>query len=307
MRRVVVTGVGAITPLANGAQLTWEKLISSQSGISSINAFDVSDLSAKIAGSVPLQPSDASLQPGLFNASDYLEPKEQRKIDRFILYAIAAADEAVKDSGWKPTDSEGKERTGVTIGSGIGGLPWIYDTSVTLLQQGARRVSPFFIPASLINLASGQVSIRHGFQGPNHAVVTACATGAHSIGDAARMIMLDDADVMVAGGAEAAVCRAGMAGFAASRTLSTAFNDNPTKASRPWDRNRDGFVMGEGSGIVVLEEYEHAKKRGAKIYAEVLGYGMSGDAHHITSPAEDGGGAAGGGNGGIFGGGDGAA
>jgi len=291
MRRVVVTGVGAITPLANGAQLTWEKLISSQSGISSINAFDVSDLSAKIAGSVPLQPSDASLQPGLFNASDYLEPKEQRKIDRFILYAIAAADEAVKDSGWKPTDSEGKERTGVTIGSGIGGLPWIYDTSVTLLQQGARRVSPFFIPASLINLASGQVSIRHGFQGPNHAVVTACATGAHSIGDAARMIMLDDADVMVAGGAEAAVCRAGMAGFAASRTLSTAFNDNPTKASRPWDRNRDGFVMGEGSGIVVLEEYEHAKKRGAKIYAEVLGYGMSGDAHHITSPAEDGGGA----------------
>jgi 3-oxoacyl-[acyl-carrier-protein] synthase II len=291
MRRVVVTGVGAITPLANGAQLTWEKLISSQSGISSIEAFDVSDLSAKIAGSVPLQPSDASLQPGLFNASDYLEPKEQRKIDRFILYAIAAADEAVKDSGWHPTDSEGKERTGVTIGSGIGGLPWIYDTSVTLLQQGARRVSPFFIPASLINLASGQVSIRHGFQGPNHAVVTACATGAHSIGDAARMIMLDDADVMVAGGAEAAVCRAGMAGFAASRTLSTAFNDNPTKASRPWDRNRDGFVMGEGSGIVVLEEYEHAKKRGAKIYAEVLGYGMSGDAHHITSPAEDGGGA----------------
>ena len=291
MRRVVVTGVGAITPLANGAQLTWEKLISSQSGISSINAFDVSDLSAKIAGSVPLQPSDASLQPGLFNASDYLEPKEQRKIDRFILYALAAADEAVKDSGWQPTDSEGRERTGVTIGSGIGGLPWIYETSVTLLQQGARRVSPFFIPASLINLASGQVSIRHGFQGPNHAVVTACATGAHSIGDAARMIMLDDADVMVAGGAEAAVCRAGMAGFAASRTLSTAFNDNPTKASRPWDRNRDGFVMGEGSGIVVLEEYEHAKKRGAKIYAEVLGYGMSGDAHHITSPAEDGGGA----------------
>ncbi len=291
MRRVVVTGVGAITPLANGAIRTWEKLIAGQSGISSIDAFDVSDLSAKIAGSVPLQPNDTPPQPGLFNASDYLEPKEQRKIDRFILYAIAAADEAVKDSGWQPTDSEGKERTGVTIGSGIGGLPWIYDTSVTLLQQGARRVSPFFIPASLINLASGQVSIRHGFQGPNHAVVTACATGAHAIGDAARMIMLDDADVMVAGGAEAAVCRAGMAGFAASRTLSTAFNDEPTKASRPWDRNRDGFVMGEGSGIVVLEEYEHAKKRGAKIYAEVLGYGMSGDAYHITSPAEDGGGA----------------
>lgn len=291
MRRVVVTGIGAVTPLANGALATWKKLIASQSGISAIDAFDTSDLPAKIAGSVPLQASDTPRQPDCFNASDYLEPKEQRKIDRFILYAIAAADEAVKDSGWQPTDSEGRERTGVTIGSGIGGLPWIYDTSVTLLQQGARRVSPFFIPASLINLASGQVSIRHGFQGPNHAVVTACATGAHSIGDAARMIMLDDADVMIAGGAEAAVCRVGMAGFAASRTLSTAFNDTPTKASRPWDKNRDGFVMGEGSGIVVLEEYEHAKKRGAKIYAEVLGYGMSGDAHHITSPADDGGGA----------------
>jgi len=291
MRRVVVTGVGAVTPLANGAVSTWEKLIAGQSGITNIDAFDVSDLSAKIAGSVPLQSSDGPQQSDLFNASDYLEPKEQRKIDRFILYAIAAAEEAVKDSGWKPTTAEEKERTGVTIGSGIGGLPWIYDTSVTLLQQGARRVSPFFIPASLINLASGQVSIRHGFQGPNHAVVTACATGAHSIGDAARMIMLDDADVMVAGGAEAAVCRAGVAGFAASRALSTSFNDRPTKASRPWDRNRDGFVMGEGAGVVVLEEYEHAKKRGAKIYAEILGYGMSGDAHHITSPAEDGGGA----------------
>ncbi|MCE2715804.1 MAG: beta-ketoacyl-ACP synthase II [Pseudomonadota bacterium] len=291
MRRVVVTGVGAITPLANGAALTWERLIASQSGIGTIEAFDVSDLAAKIAGMVPLQLADTPKQPGLFDASDYLEPKEQRKIDRFILYAIAAADEAVKDSGWQPTNQEDRERTGVTIGAGIGGLSWIYDTSVTLLQQGARRVSPFFIPASLINLAAGQVSIRHGFQGPNHAVVTACATGAHSIGDAARMIMLDDADVMIAGGAEAAVCRAGVAGFAAARALSTSFNDSPTKASRPWDKDRDGFVMGEGSGIVVLEEYEHAKKRGAKIYAEVLGYGMSGDAHHITSPAEDGGGA----------------
>jgi len=291
MRRVVVTGVGAVTPLANGAKLTWERLISGQSGIKEINAFDISDIPAKIAGMVPLSPEDQPQQPGLFNASNYLEPKEQRKIDRFILYAIAASDEAVKDSGWQPTNSEDKERTGVMIGAGIGGLPWIYDTSVTLLQQGARRVSPFFIPASLINLASGQVSIRHGFQGPNHAVVTACATGAHAIGDAARMIMLDDADVMVAGGTEAAVCRLGIAGFASARALSTSFNDNPTKASRPWDRQRDGFVMGEGSGIVILEEYEHAKKRGAKIYAEVLGYGMSGDAHHITSPAEDGGGA----------------
>lgn len=291
MRRVVVTGIGAVTPLANGALLTWEKLIASQSGISTIDAFDTSDLPAKIAGSVPLQASDAPPQPGYFNASDYLEPKEQRKIDRFILYAIAAAEEAVKDAGWQPTDIEEKERTGVIIGAGIGGLPWIYDTSTTLLQQGARRVSPFFIPASLINLASGQVSIRHGFQGPNHAVVTACASGAHAIGDAARMIMLGDADVMVAGGAEAAVCRVGVAGFAAARALSTAFNDTPTKASRPWDKSRDGFVMGEGSGILILEEYEHAKKRGAKIYAEVLGYGMSGDAHHITSPAEDGGGA----------------
>lgn len=291
MRRVVVTGVGAITPLANGARLTWEKLIGGESGIKGISAFDTSDLPAKIAGMVPLYSDENSQQSGLFNASDYLEPKEQRKIDRFILYAIAAADEAVKDSGWQPSDEYGKERTGVMIGAGIGGLPWIYDTSVTLLQQGPRRVSPFFIPASLINLASGQVSIRHGFQGPNHAVVTACATGAHAIGDAARMIMLDDADVMVAGGAEAAVCRVGMAGFAAARTLSTSFNETPTKASRPWDKDRDGFVMGEGSGIVILEEYEHAKKRGAKIYAEVLGYGMSGDAYHITSPAEDGGGA----------------
>lgn len=291
MRRVVVTGVGAITPLANGATLTWEKLIAGESGIREITAFDTSDLPAKIAGMVPLHSEDHPQQPGLFNASEYLEPKEQRKIDRFILYAITAAEEAVKDSGWQPTDSESRERTGVIIGAGIGGLPYIYETSITLLQQGPRRVTPFFIPASLINLASGQVSIRHGFQGPNHAVVTACASGAHAIGDAARMIMLDDADVMVAGGTEAAICRAGMAGFSAARTLSTAFNDEPTKASRPWDKDRDGFVMGEGSGMLILEELEHAKKRGAKIYAEVLGYGMAGDAHHITSPAEDGGGA----------------
>lgn len=291
MRRVVVTGLGAVSPLANGVDQTWKRLIASESGIRHITAFDASDLAAKIAGMVPIQLTDAEKKDYLFDAQDYVEVKEQRKIDRFILYAIAAAEEAVKDSGWQPTDQESLERTGVMIGAGIGGLQWIYETSVTLLNQGARRVSPFFIPASLINLASGHVSIRHGFQGPNHAVVTACASGAHAIGDAARMIMLGDADVMVAGGAEAAVCRVGVAGFAAARALSTAYNDNPTEASRPWDKGRDGFVMGEGSGILILEEYEHAKKRGAKIYAEVVGYGMSGDAHHITAPAEDGGGA----------------
>lgn len=291
MRRVVVTGLGAISPLANGVNHTWKRLIASESGIRPITAFDASDLAAKIAGMVPLQSTDTEKKDYLFDAQDYIEAKEQRKIDRFILYAIAAAEEAVKDSGWQPTDQESLERTGVMIGAGIGGLQWIYETSVTLLNQGARRVSPFFIPASLINLASGHVSIRHGFQGPNHAVVTACASGAHAIGDAARMIMLGDADIMVAGGAEAAVCRVGVAGFAASRALSTAYNDHPAEASRPWDKGRDGFVMGEGSGILILEEYEHAKKRGAKIYAEVVGYGMSGDAHHITAPAEDGGGA----------------
>lgn len=291
MRRVVVTGIGAVSPLANGVDHTWKRLLASESGIGAITAFDASDLPAKIAGMVPLQSLETPKQSNLFNAQDYVDTKEQRKMDRFILYAIAAAEEAVKDSGWNPSDQESLERTGVMIGAGIGGLQWIHDTSVTLFSQGARRVSPFFIPASLINLASGHVSIRHGFQGPNHAVVTACASGAHAIGDAARMIMLGDAEVMVAGGAEAAVCRVGVAGFAAARALSTAYNDNPTEASRPWDKGRDGFVMGEGSGILVLEEYEHAKKRGAKIYAEVIGYGMSGDAHHITAPAEDGGGA----------------
>lgn len=291
MRRVVVTGLGAVSPLANGVKHTWEKLIAAKSGIKHIEAFDVSDLSAKIAGMVPLQSENKPKESQLFDALDYLEPKEQRKIDKFILYAIAAAEEATKDAGWRPTDQEDLERTGVMIGAGIGGLQWIYETSVTLLNQGSRRVSPFFIPASLINLASGHVSIRFGFQGPNHAVVTACASGAHAIGDAARMIILGDADVMVAGGAEAAVCRVGVAGFAASRALSTAYNDTPHEASRPWDKGRDGFVMGEGSGVLVLEEYEHAKKRGAKIYAEVIGYGMSGDAHHITAPAEDGSGA----------------
>lgn len=282
-RRVVITGIGVVSPLADGAEHTWKKLIAGQSGIRAITSFDVSDLPAKIGGTVP--EGDG---PGLFNAERYMSSKDQRKVDRFILYAVAAATQAVEDSGWMPQDEYGKERTGVMIGSGIGGLPEIESTSLILKDSGPRRVSPFFIPACLINLASGHVSIKYGFKGPNHAVVTACATGAHAIGDASRIIMFGDADVMVAGGTEAAVCRIGMAGFAAARTLSTQYNDTPEKASRPWDEGRDGFVMGEGSGIVVLEEYEHAKKRGAKIYAEIIGYGMSGDAHHVTSPAEDG-------------------
>jgi 3-oxoacyl-[acyl-carrier-protein] synthase II len=284
MRRVVITGMGIVSPLGCGLEPTWKRLIESQSGIRAIQSFDVSDLPAKIAGQVP-RGETAS---GLFNADDWMLPKDQRKVDTFILYGMCAAVQAVEHSGWKPESDEDRERTGVMIGSGIGGLPSIQDTSILLKERGPRRVSPFFIPASLINLVSGQVSIRFGFRGPNHAVVTACATGAHAIGDAARMIMLDDADVMVAGGAEAAVCRIGVAGFAASRALSTAFNDTPERASRPWDVDRDGFVMGEGAGMVILEEYEHARKRGAKIYAEVVGYGMSGDAHHITAPAEDG-------------------
>jgi 3-oxoacyl-[acyl-carrier-protein] synthase II len=286
LRRVVITGIGAVSPLADGAELTWKKLINSQSGIKGITSFDVSDLPCKIGGTVPLGEG-----PGLFHADQYMSAKDQRKVDKFILYAVAAAQQAVEDSGWMPEDEESKERTGVMIGSGIGGLPEIESTSLTLNESGPRRVSPFFIPACLINLASGHVSIKYGFKGPNHAVVTACATGAHAIGDAARMIAFGDADVMVAGGAEAAVCRIGMSGFAAARALSTQYNDTPEKASRPWDEGRDGFVMGEGSGIVVLEEYEHAKSRGAKIYAEIIGYGMSGDAHHVTSPAEDGDGA----------------
>ncbi|MBL8834995.1 MAG: beta-ketoacyl-ACP synthase II [Alphaproteobacteria bacterium] len=284
MRRVVVTGLGLVTPLGCGVEPTWKRLLAGQSGIRGIQSFDVSDLPAKIAGQVP----KGDTASGLFNADDWMAPKDQRKVDTFILYAMAAAAQAVEDSGWKPQDDESRDQTGVMIGSGIGGLPSIHDTSILLKERGPRRVSPFFIPASLINLASGQVSIRYGFRGPNHAVVTACATGAHAIGDASRLIQLEDADVMIAGGTEAAVCRIGLAGFAASRALSTGFNDTPEKASRPWDVDRDGFVMGEGAGVVVLEEYEHAKKRGAKIYAEVVGYGLSGDAHHITAPAEDG-------------------
>lgn len=283
MRRVVITGLGLVTPLGNGKDTTWRNLLASKSGIDKISGFDIEGLSAQIAGQVPGDPS----QEGYFNPDLYVSSKDQKKMDRFILFAVAAADQAVADSGWVPQTEEDKERTGVIIGSGIGGLPEIDRTSLTLASAGPRRVSPFFIPAALINLASGHVSIKHGFKGPNHAVVTACSTGAHAIGDASRMIMFGDADVMVAGGTEAAVCRIGVAGFAAARALSTR-NDEPQRASRPWDKDRDGFVMGEGAGIVVLEEYEHAKKRGATIYAEVLGYGMSGDAYHITAPSGDG-------------------
>ena len=287
MRRVVVTGMGMVTPLGDGVDTNWRRLLASESGIRSIQSFDASDLTTKIAGEMPM----GDKANGHFNADLYVLQKDQRKLDKFLLFAIAAAQQAVEDSGWMPQDEEGRERTGVLIGSGIGGLDTIYETSVTLLQRGPRRVSPFFVTAALINLASGQVSIKYGFKGPNHSVVTACATGAHAIGDAARLIMLGDAEVMVAGGAESAVCRLGIAGFNACRALATAFNDTPTRASRPWDKARDGFVMGEGAGCVVLEEYEHARKRDARVYAELLGYGLSGDAHHITAPAADGGGA----------------
>ena len=287
MRRVVVTGLGMVTPLGDGVDTNWRRLMAAESGIRAIQAFDTSDLATKIAGEVPA----GDIANGHFNADNYMSPKDQRKVDKFIVFGMAAAKQAVEDSGWKPTDDEGLNRTGVMIGSGIGGLQTIYETSLVLKERGPRRVSPFFIPSALINLVSGQVSIEFGFRGPNHSVVTACATGAHAIGDAARLIQLDDADVMVAGGAEAAICRIGIAGFNACKALSTDFNDTPTQASRPWDKKRDGFVMGEGAGVLVLEEYEHAKKRGAKIYAEIMGYGLSGDAYHITAPSEDGDGA----------------
>ncbi|WP_430436705.1 beta-ketoacyl-ACP synthase II [Oceanibaculum nanhaiense] len=284
MRRVVVTGMGLVTPLGCGVSATWDRLVAGQSGITGVQHFDVSDLPAKIAGQVPSGPASE----GKFNADEWISTKDQRKMDRFIIYAVAAADQAVADSGVAPQTDEESERVGVMIGSGIGGLETIYNGSITLKEQGPRRVTPFFIPAALINLASGHVSIKYGFRGPNHAPVTACSTGAHAIGDAARLIMHGDCDVMVAGGAEAAVSRIGIAGFSAARALSTNYNDTPEKASRPWDKDRDGFVMGEGAGIVVLEEYERAKRRGATIYAELVGYGMSGDAHHITAPADDG-------------------
>jgi 3-oxoacyl-[acyl-carrier-protein] synthase II len=287
MRRVVVTGMGLVTPFGIGLERNWNSLIAGASGIRAIQSFEVSDLPVKIAAQVP----SGDTASGLFNADDWVPPKDQRKMDGFIVYALAAAAQAVEDAGWAPDDEESRERTGVMIGSGIGGLPGITDGALTLHERGPRRLSPFFIPANLINLASGHVSIRYGFTGPNHAVVTACSTGAHAIGDAARLIMLDDADVMVCGGTEAAICRLGLAGFAAARALSTGFNHDPPRASRPWDRERDGFVMGEGAGILVLEEHEHAKQRRAHIYAEVIGYGMSGDAFHLTAPSEDGKGA----------------
>jgi 3-oxoacyl-[acyl-carrier-protein] synthase II len=287
MRRVVVTGMGLVTPLGIGLERVWRRLLAGESGIGAIQSFDVSDLPSRVAAQVPR--GDRSS--GLFNADDWVPPKDQRRMDQFIVFAMAAAAQAVEDAGWQPDDEEECERTGVMIGSGIGGLPGITEAAITLQERGPRRISPFFIPASLINLASGHVSIRYGFKGPNHSVVTACSTGAHAIGDAARLIMLDDADVMVCGGTEAAICRLGLAGFAAARALSTNFNDDPPRASRPWDQDRDGFVMGEGAGILVLEELEHAQQRGARIYAEVIGYGMSGDAFHLTAPAEDGNGA----------------
>ena len=283
MRRVVVTGLGMVTPLGVGVGHNWSQIIAGRTGISRITNFQVDDITCQIAGQVP----GADMEGGL-DLDSFIDPREQRRQDRFIQLGVVAAQLAVEDSGWMPEDREAQNRTGVMIGSGIGGLETIVQTDQLMNERGTRRISPFFIPSSLINLVSGQVSIKYGFRGPNHAVVTACSTGAHAIGDAARMVALDDADVMVAGGAEAAVCRIGMAGFAAARALSTGYNDAPEKGSRPWDKGRDGFVMGEGAGIVVLEELEHAKARGATIYAEVKGYGMSGDAYHITAPAEDG-------------------
>ena len=284
MRRVVVTGLGMVSPLADGVEATWERLLAGESGAGMIEKFDTSNVVTKYACEVPL--GDGTN--GTFNGDAYLEPKERRKIDDFILFGLAAAQQAVQDSGWMPEANADRERTGVMIGSGIGGLQTIAETALLIDKKGPRRVSPFFIPGALINLVSGQVSIKYGFKGPNHAVVTACSTGAHAIGDASRLIMFGDADVMVAGGAESSICEIGIAGFNACKALSTKSEADPTKASRPYDVDRDGFVMGEGAGIVVLEELEHAKARGAKIYAEVLGYGMSGDAYHITAPSETG-------------------
>ena len=285
MRRVVVTGLGMLTPLGNGVDINWKRLISGSVGIRKILNFDVSDIPCKIAGQISNKDEDP--EAGL-DIDQWIEPRDQKRIDRFIAYGIIAGIQAVEDSGWIPKSDNDKFRTGVILGSGIGGLETIAKTTELMLLKGPRKVSPFFIPSSLINLLSGQISIKYGFKGPNHSVVTACSTGAHAIGDAARIIKYGDADVMVAGGAEAACCRIGMAGFASARALSTNFNERPLESSRPWDQNRDGFVMGEGSGVLVLEERDHAIARGAKIYAEIKGYGMSGDAHHITAPAETG-------------------
>jgi 3-oxoacyl-[acyl-carrier-protein] synthase II len=287
MRRVVVTGLGMVTPLGCGVEPSWTRLLSGKSGAVPIDRFDVSDLPARVACQIP----SGDYSDGLFNADQWMDPKDQRKVDDFIIYGMAAARQALDDAKWRPTDHHDQIRTGVMIGSGIGGIGGIYDASVTLIEKGPRRVSPFFIPGRIINMASGYVSIEFGLKGPNHSVVTACSTGAHAIGDAARLVALGDADVMLAGGAESPINRLSMAGFAACKALSTNFNDQPQKASRPYDKDRDGFVMGEGSGVMVLESLDHALARGAHIYAEVVGYGMSGDAYHITSPSEDGDGA----------------
>ena len=286
-RRVVISGIGLVTPLGLGQSKNWNSLISGKSGINFLNSFDASDLSCRIGGEIPSGPSFE----GKLDLNEWLNIKEQRKLDRFIMLGLVAAAEAIKDSDIEISNEEVSKKTGVIVGSGIGGLKTISETSILLEEKGPRRISPFFIPSSLINLISGQISIKYGFKGPNHSVVTACSTGSHAIGDAYRIISTCDADIMIAGGAEAAICKLGVAGFAAARALSTSFNENPTEASRPWDKNRDGFVMGEGAGILVLEEFEHAKKRGAKIYAEIIGYGMSGDAYHITAPEPSGAGA----------------
>jgi 3-oxoacyl-[acyl-carrier-protein] synthase II len=287
MRRVVVTGLGMVTPLGCGVEPTWQRLLAAESGIKRIEKFEVSDISSQIAGQIPL--GDGSN--GTFNPDQWMEPKEQRKVDDFIVYAMCAATQALNDAGWHPREYEDQITSGVLIGSGIGGVEGIAETAIVLRDKGPRRVSPFFIPGRIINLASGYVSIAHSLKGPNHAVVTACSTGAHAIGDAGRLVALGDADVMVAGGTESPVNRISVAGFAACRALSTGFNDAPERASRPYDRDRDGFVLAEGAGAVVLEEYEHAKRRGARVYGELIGYGLSGDAYHITAPAEDGDGA----------------
>lgn len=286
MRRVVITGLGLVTPLGDGVEHTWKRLLNGDSGLGNITRFDASGVSCQVAGEVPLGEGD-----GEFNADAYISPKEQRQMDIFIQYGLAAATQAVEDAGWQPEDEASLKRTGVMIGSGIGGLPAIEKNSAVMAERGFRKLSPFFIPSALINLTSGFVSMKYGFRGPNHAVVTACSTGAHAIGDASRMIMFGDADVMIAGSSESTVCPIGVGGFAAARALSSSYNDAPQTASRPWDEGRDGFVMGEGAGVVVLEEYEHATKRGAKIYGEVIGYGLSGDAYHITSPHPEGRGA----------------
>jgi 3-oxoacyl-[acyl-carrier-protein] synthase II len=285
MRRVVVTGIGLLSPLGLGAEQSWKNLLAGRSGAKRIDTFEVDDLPCKVANVIPREGE------GAFDPDAFLEPREQRKVGEFIVYGIAAADQALADSGWEPETEEDRYATGVMIGSGIGGIDGVAENAIILRERGPRRISPFFIPGNIINLVSGQVSIRHGLKGPNHAVVTACSTGAHAIGDAARLIMLGDADVMLAGGAEAPVTRLSIAGFSACKALSTSYNDTPERASRPYDKDRDGFVMGEGAGVVVLEELEHAKARGAKIYAEVVGYGLTGDAYHITAPSEDGAGA----------------